>query len=108
MYYKIRVQSSIVFAKKFDEKAGTSDARIPLPEPTDLDKAGQLKFEELEGSIKMLNKEMECTEQKASLVIAASDEAHLEPFKEKMETFFVQAHKSIQDESKYNLVYYIV
>lgn len=29
-------------------------------------------------------------EQKASLVIAASDEVHLEPFKGKMETFFVQ------------------
>lgn len=33
---------------------------MPLPEPTDLDKAGQLRFEELEGSMKQLNKEIEC------------------------------------------------
>jgi hypothetical protein len=29
-------------------------------------------------------------EQKANQVIAASEEIHLEPFKEKMESFFVQ------------------
>lgn len=45
--------------QKFDEKAGTSDARMPLPEPTDLDKAGHLKFEELEASLRQLNKEIE-------------------------------------------------
>lgn len=32
---------------------------MPLPEPTDLDKAGQLKFEELEGNLRHLNKEIQ-------------------------------------------------
>ncbi len=45
--------------QKFDDKAGTSDARMPLPEPTDLDKAGHLKFEELEASLKQLNREIQ-------------------------------------------------
>lgn len=85
---------------------------MPLPEPTDLDKAGHLKFEELEASLRQLNREIEGTisphnfflcfewhhsrkfpagiEQKANQVIAASEEIHLEPFKEKMESFFVQ------------------
>ena len=44
--------------KRFDKKAGTSDARMPLPEPNDLDKAGQLRFEELEESLKQLNKDL--------------------------------------------------
>jgi hypothetical protein len=34
---------------------------MPLPEPTDLDKAGHLKFEELEASLRQLNKEIEGT-----------------------------------------------
>lgn len=86
---------------------------MPLPEPTDLDKAGHLKFEELEASLKQLNKEIEgntCNfmsiwtlvhksfpigvEQKANQVIAASEEIHLEPFKGKMESFFVQGNTS--------------
>jgi len=41
------------------EKAGTSEAHMPLPEPFDLDKAGLLKFDELEGKLKNLNKEIE-------------------------------------------------
>ena len=32
---------------------------MPLPEPTDLDKAGHLKFEELEASLKQMNKEIQ-------------------------------------------------
>ena len=95
---------------------------MPLPEPTDLDKAGHLKFEELEASLRQLNKEIEGTnfkkinqvayqnrdqnvcvsvfffpckgvEQKANQVIAASEETHLEPFKGKMESFFVQGNR---------------
>ncbi|XP_032792017.2 formin-2 isoform X2 [Daphnia magna] len=92
-----------VYIQKFDEKAGTSDARMPLPEPTDLDKAGHLKFEELEASLRQLNKEIEGVEQKANQVIAASEEIHLEPFKEKMESFFVQAKKSLSEEEE-NLI----
>ena len=52
------INFSLSSPKKFDDHAGTSDARMPLPEPTDLDKAGHLKFEELEGSLRQLNKEI--------------------------------------------------
>jgi hypothetical protein len=39
-------------------------------------------------------------EVKASQVIAASEEIHLEPFKEKMESFFVQAKQSLAEEEE--------
>ena len=47
--------------KRFDKKAGTSEARMPLPEPNDLDKAGLLRFDELEESLKQLNKDLKGT-----------------------------------------------
>jgi len=47
--------------KRFDKKAGTSEARMPLPEPNDLDKAGQLRFDELEENLKQLNKDLKGT-----------------------------------------------
>lgn len=71
-----------------------------MPEPTDLEKAGQLKFEEVENGLKLLNKEMQTCEVKASQVIAASDEMYLEPFKEKMESFFIQAKQSLAEEEE--------
>ena len=39
-------------------------------------------------------------ELKASQVIAASEEIHLEPFKEKMEIFFVQAKERLAEEEE--------
>jgi len=89
-----------MYIQRFDKKAGTSDARMPLPEPNDLDKAGQLRFEELEESLKQLNKDLKGCELKASQVIAASEEIHLEPFKEKMEVFFVQAKERLAEEEE--------
>lgn len=95
LYYVVKT-----YIKRFDDKAGTSEARLPLPEPTDLEKAGQLKFEEVENGLKLLNKEMQTCEVKASQVIAASDEMYLEPFKEKMESFFIQAKQSLAEEEE--------
>lgn len=107
----------MLWLQKFQkDQAGTNEARMPLPEPNDLDKAGMLKFEELEGSLRNLNKDIQCKdcfllwvfkcnfdspldcvfcyvpaiELKADQVIAASEETHLEPFKGKMESFFAQ------------------
>ena len=37
---------------------------------------------------------------KADQVIAASEEVHLEPFKSKMEAFFVQAKQSLAEEEE--------
>ena len=34
---------------------------MPLPEPNDLDKAGQLRFDELEENLKQLNKDLKGT-----------------------------------------------
>ena len=35
---------------------------MPLPEPNDLDKAGHMRFEELEENLKQLNKDLKGTQ----------------------------------------------
>uniref|UniRef100_A0A673H6Z5 FH2 domain-containing protein n=1 Tax=Sinocyclocheilus rhinocerous TaxID=307959 RepID=A0A673H6Z5_9TELE len=60
---------------------------FPLPEPQDLFHAAQVKFEDLAKDLRKLKKELTACVKEVEQVCENSSEEHLQPFKDKMETF---------------------
>ncbi|TRZ04496.1 hypothetical protein DNTS_027559 [Danionella cerebrum] len=85
------------YLRHFDEDAGRESCVFPLPEPQDLFQASQIKFEDLNKDLLRLRKDLRgqsLTLQKVKAcsaevekVCSVSNEEHLQPFKDKMETF---------------------
>ncbi|XP_072896230.1 formin isoform X2 [Hemitrygon akajei] len=75
----------------FDKDAGTEKSIYPLPEPQELLRASQVKFEDLTKDLRKLKKDLEACEKETVLVCQHSSEQELQPFKEKMEAFIQNA-----------------
>ncbi|XP_072341014.1 LOW QUALITY PROTEIN: formin-1 [Scyliorhinus torazame] len=75
----------------FDKDAGTDKSVYPLPEPQELLRASQVKFEDLRKDLRKLKKDLEACEKEIKLVCQKSSEQELQPFKEKMEAFIQDA-----------------
>lgn len=86
------------YVQQFDEHAGTEKAQLPLPEPSDAERAASVKFEDLQSDLNRLKGEMNICEKRTEKVIAASTDDHLQPFKDKMETFLTNAKLEHQEQ----------
>uniref|UniRef100_A0A9J8C9W9 Formin 1 n=1 Tax=Cyprinus carpio carpio TaxID=630221 RepID=A0A9J8C9W9_CYPCA len=75
------------YLRNMDENAGTEKSVFPLPEPQDLFHAAQVKFEDLAKDLRKLKKELTACVKEVEQVCENSSEEHLQPFKEKMDTF---------------------
>ncbi|KAK6481194.1 formin-1-like [Huso huso] len=81
------------YLRYIDKDAGTEKTVFPLPEPQDLFLAAQVKFEDVTKDLRKLKKELDACEKEITVVCKNSSEEHLQPFKEKMETFVQNAHQ---------------
>ncbi|KAM7049979.1 formin-2 isoform 2-T2 [Molossus nigricans] len=79
------------YLRNFDEDAGKEQCVFPLPEPQDLFQASQMKFEEFQKDLRKLKKDLKACEVEAGKVYQVSSTEHVQPFKENMERFIVQA-----------------
>ncbi|XP_059504630.1 formin-2 isoform X2 [Stegostoma tigrinum] len=79
------------FLRNFDKDAGTEQSVFPMPEPQDLFQVSQMKFEDFEKDLRKLKKDLKACETEMEKVCRLSPEAHLQPFKDKMEEFINQA-----------------
>ncbi|XP_060686787.1 formin-2 [Hemiscyllium ocellatum] len=79
------------YLRNFDKDAGTEQSVFPMPEPQDLFQASQMKFEDFEKDLRKQKKDLKVCETKMETVCRLSPEAHLQPFKDKMEEFINQA-----------------
>ncbi|GCC25852.1 hypothetical protein chiPu_0004264 [Chiloscyllium punctatum] len=82
----------------FDKDAGTDKSVYPLPEPQELMRASQVKFEDLTKDLRKLKKDLEACEKEITLVCRKSSEQELQPFKEKMEEFIQNAKNDLKVE----------
>ncbi|GAB6021090.1 hypothetical protein CHUAL_003723 [Chamberlinius hualienensis] len=89
-----------VFVRKFDENAGTEKAKLPVPEPSDLDKAASVKFDDIQSDLKKLNQELNECEKRAARVIEVSDVDHLQPFKSNMEEFIEKGGVEMKEQEE--------
>ncbi|KAM8817235.1 formin-2 [Rhynchonycteris naso] len=88
------------YLRNFDEDAGKEQCVFPLPEPQDLFQASQMKFEDFQKDLRKLKKDLKACEVEAGKVFQASSTEHIQPFKENMERFIIQA--KIDQESEEN------
>ncbi|XP_045150214.1 formin-2 [Echinops telfairi] len=79
------------FLRNFDEDAGKEQCVFPLPEPQDLFQASQMKFEDFQKDLRKLKKDLKVCEVEAGKVYQASSKEHVQPFKDNMEQFIIQA-----------------
>ncbi|XP_056623949.1 formin isoform X1 [Triplophysa dalaica] len=79
------------YLRNFDKNAASDQSVFPLPEPQDLFHAAQVKFEDLSKDLRKLKKELTACEKEVRQVCENSSEEHLQPFKDKMETFISTA-----------------
>uniref|UniRef100_A0A670IP43 Formin 1 n=1 Tax=Podarcis muralis TaxID=64176 RepID=A0A670IP43_PODMU len=89
----------IYYLRHCDKDAGTERSVFPLPEPQDFFQASQVKFEDLIKDLRKLKRDLEVCEKQMKVVFRDSPEEHLQPFKDKMEAFFLEAveeHKTVE------------
>ncbi|XP_021121121.1 formin-2 [Heterocephalus glaber] len=79
------------YLRNFDEDAGKEQCVFPLPEPQELFQASQMKFEDFQKDLRKLKKDLKACETEAGKVYQVSSKEHMQPFKENMEQFIIQA-----------------
>jgi len=80
----------------FDDKKGTLEATLPLPDPSEVEKSSNIDFEAQRGTIEKIKKDLEITKRKAENVASKSPEDLKEPFHTKMSEFSVTAEKDVE------------
>ncbi|KAG2467518.1 FMN2 protein, partial [Polypterus senegalus] len=88
------------YLRHFDEDAGRDNCIFPLPEPQDLFQVSQMKFEDFQKDLRKLRKDLQACTTEADKVCRLSSEEHLQPFKEKMDEFLIQAKVDLEAEEK--------
>ncbi|KAK7066965.1 Fmn2p [Halocaridina rubra] len=80
--------------------AGTEKVELPVPDPYVVEKVSNFKFEDMEADMKDIEKNLKICENRSEKVIKNSDKEHLQPFKDRMEGFFVQAKEEVTKENE--------
>ncbi|XP_026096651.1 formin [Carassius auratus] len=88
------------YLRNMDKNAGTEKSVFPLPEPQDLFHAAQVKFEDLAKDLRKLKKELTACVKEVEQVCENSSEEHLQPFKDKMESFVSTAQSQYETEDE--------
>ncbi|XP_058254382.1 formin-1-like isoform X1 [Hemibagrus wyckioides] len=81
----------LYYLRNIDKDAGTDKSVFPLPEPQDFFLAAQVKFDDLFKDMRKLKRDLTACEKEVQKVCANSLEEHLQPFKDKMDTFLTTA-----------------
>ncbi|XP_054741475.1 protein cappuccino isoform X6 [Anastrepha obliqua] len=68
---------------------------LPIPEPSDVERAAQVDFDEVKLQVMELHKKLKANKKTTERVVLASTPDSLEPFKSKMEEFIESATKTI-------------
>ncbi|TSO67487.1 Formin [Bagarius yarrelli] len=88
----------LYYLRNIDKEAGTDKSIFPLPEPQDCFLASQVKFDDLFKDMRKLKRDLTACEKDVEKVCANSSDEHLQPFKDKMDTFLTTATAKYADE----------
>ncbi|XP_054261074.1 formin-2-like isoform X2 [Macrosteles quadrilineatus] len=87
----------VTYMRKCGDVAAT-DAKLPVPEPSDIEKASSVKFDEVEKQLVDIEAELNGCQKKMDVVISKSQEENVQTFKDKMESFLDSARKQLAEE----------
>ncbi|XP_051926975.1 formin-2 [Hippocampus zosterae] len=84
------------YLRNFDEDAGKDTCVYPLPEPHELFQTSQMKFEDFQKDLTRLRKDLRSCTSEVERVCKASIEDNLQPFKDKMDDFILEAKHELE------------
>jgi len=82
---------------KYDEKKGTPEASIPVPEPADVEKCNHIDFDTQKVECDKLGADLDRVKKSTAKIVSESDETHKEPFQTKMNEFLEKADVDLKD-----------
>ena len=82
---------------KFDENRGTQEAKLPVPEPSDLEKCQHIDFEVERGECGKVKRQLEKAKASTTKIFEKSPEELKEPFNTKMVEFVNTAEVQLAD-----------
>ncbi|XP_019894888.2 protein cappuccino isoform X4 [Musca domestica] len=82
-------------SRKRKEGVQLLEIPLPIPEPSDVERASQVDFDEVKRQISELNRQLKSTKAITEKVISNSTPQNMEPFKSKMEEFIEHASKVV-------------
>ena len=82
---------------KFDEKKGTPEASLPIPEPSDLEKCQHIDFDTQRADCEKVSKELDKVKNKTKKVFENSPKELQEPFVSCMTEFIEGAEKQLKE-----------
>ncbi|KAI7789886.1 putative formin-2 [Triplophysa rosa] len=92
------VQRKLLILQRICKDAGRETCVFPLPEPHDLFQASQMKFEDFTKDLLKLRKDLRACTAEVQKVCSSTTDEHLQPFKEKMESFQSDAKTELETE----------
>jgi len=80
-------------------KSGTPlvEIGLPIPEPSDVERAAAVDFDEVKLQIMDLQKKLRICQSTTEKVISSSNEENIQPFKKKMEDFIEMGDKKLKN-----------
>lgn len=88
-------------SKYCSDVMAVQDVRFPLPEPSDLERASAILFDDFVADLKKLTIDIKSCENRVKKVVNNKDnEEHVEPFKSRMEDFIKKAYEQLKDQEE--------
>ncbi|CAH1261394.1 FMN1 [Branchiostoma lanceolatum] len=88
----------IYYINKFDKAAGTEQAKLPIPEPNDINQATLVKFDDIGKDLRKLKRDLDGCEKKVANVVNSSEDKYIQPFKDNMEIFVKKAQQEHREQ----------
>jgi len=85
---------------RYDEKKGTPEAALPLPEPSDVEKCIHMDFDSQRAEADKIKKDLDDVGKRMDRILQKTPDELKEPFKTKMEEFITKAeseHKELME-----------
>ncbi|GFR65042.1 formin-2 [Elysia marginata] len=87
------------YVQRYDtDLMGTDRAKLPLPDPSDIQQAGLVNFDDLEKELKKIHSDFDSAEMKANRIISRSRPETLEPFRRVMTSFFDKGKQDLTEQ----------
>ena len=82
---------------KYDDKRGTNEAALPVPEAADVEKCTHIDFETQKNECEKIMKELEIVKNTSKKIVEKSSEETKEPFQTKMSEFLEKADGELKN-----------
>ncbi|GFV73094.1 formin-1 [Trichonephila clavipes] len=88
------------YVKLYQMDCSLDKAKLPVPEPSDAERASLVNFDDIANDLKKLYSQIKSCESKVQKVLNSSDEEHQQPFKDKMDAFLKKAYAEHKEQEE--------